>query len=208
MIHIHDLGGCAPAPLAHYLKALGILRLVAENHKDGDPAARGWWEGECFRLATRLTREELEVFFLQHYEPTPFVSPWNRGAGFYTQDDPALTAIMASKAGRFDRLRFGISEAHSPLGEIADADQAVRTIKDEAKITQKDRLLMREELGIPADPKAKLTVKQRDQLRSREKELRAAKKAVRESSEYKTRLAEAERCFKRLKADLIPRLRL
>jgi len=67
---------------------------------------------------------------------------------------------------------------------------------------------MREDLGIPTDPKAKLTVKQRDQLRSREKELRAAKKAVRESSEYKTRLAEAERCFKRLKADLIPRLRL
>jgi len=42
MMHIHDLNGCAPAPLAHYLKALGILRLVAEQ---ADPEARGWWWG-------------------------------------------------------------------------------------------------------------------------------------------------------------------
>lgn len=37
MIHIHKLDGCAPTPLAHYLKALGILRLVAEQ---ADPNAR------------------------------------------------------------------------------------------------------------------------------------------------------------------------
>ena len=69
---VHDLDGCAPTPLAHYLKALGILRLVAEQ---ADPQARGWWEGERFRLATQLGREELETFFLTRYEPTPiFVS--------------------------------------------------------------------------------------------------------------------------------------
>ena len=47
MIHVHELDGCAPTPLAHYLKALGILRLVAEQ---ADEHARGWWEGNHFRL--------------------------------------------------------------------------------------------------------------------------------------------------------------
>jgi len=41
-LHLHHLVGCAPAPLARYLKALGILRLVAEQK---DPAVRGWWPG-------------------------------------------------------------------------------------------------------------------------------------------------------------------
>ena len=45
MIHVHQLDGCAPAPLAHYLKALGILRLVAEQ---ADRDARGWWDGDRF----------------------------------------------------------------------------------------------------------------------------------------------------------------
>ena len=61
MIHVHTLDGCAPAPLAHYLKALGILRLLAEQV---DSDARGWWEGDHFRLAMRLDRGELERFFL------------------------------------------------------------------------------------------------------------------------------------------------
>ena len=30
-IHLHHLFGCAPTPLAHYLKAIGILRLVAQQ---------------------------------------------------------------------------------------------------------------------------------------------------------------------------------
>ncbi|TVQ98102.1 MAG: hypothetical protein EA399_11480, partial [Desulfovibrionales bacterium] len=68
MMHIHDLKGCAPTPLAHYLKALGILRLVAEQ---ADPEARGWWHGDLFRLATKLDARELETFFLERYEPTP-----------------------------------------------------------------------------------------------------------------------------------------
>ncbi len=38
---VHRLGGCAPTPLANYLKALGILRVVAEQ---ADAEARGWWD--------------------------------------------------------------------------------------------------------------------------------------------------------------------
>ncbi len=46
-LHTHTLDGCTPTPLAGYLKALGMLRLLASapNNIEGqaaDPAARGW----------------------------------------------------------------------------------------------------------------------------------------------------------------------
>lgn len=84
MINEHVLGGCTPTPLAHYLKALGILRLVAEQK---DPHAAGRWQGEQFVLRTVLSREELERFFLEEYRPTPIVAPWNGGSGFYFQEE-------------------------------------------------------------------------------------------------------------------------
>jgi CRISPR-associated protein Csx17 len=73
MMHLHVLKGCSPTPLANYLKALGILRLVGEQ---ADAQARGWWDGERFCLFTKLSKEELEAFFLEKYEPTPIFNPW------------------------------------------------------------------------------------------------------------------------------------
>jgi CRISPR-associated protein Csx17 len=78
-----QLAGCRPEPLAHYLKALGILRLVSEQV---DPEVRGWWAADEFWLRTKLSREELEKFFLEDYQPTPVVTPWNGGSGFYYQE--------------------------------------------------------------------------------------------------------------------------
>lgn len=121
MIHIHNLDGCAPVPLAHYLKALGILRLVAEQK---DPEARGWWEGERFRLATRLSRDEIETFFQEQYIPTPLVAPWNGGTGFYPKDKKAgkaVQGILSSDNPRFLTYREAIEEARRLVGNRSEA---------------------------------------------------------------------------------------
>ena len=131
MIHIHQLDGCAPAPLAHYLKALGILRLVSEQ---ADSDARGWWQGVHFMLATKLTEEELEAFFLYDYQPTPLVSPWNKGAGFFFAQDPSLSPLEASTSRRFAMFRSGIAASRSQLNALSNADQEVRNIKAETKV--------------------------------------------------------------------------
>jgi len=70
--------------LAHYLKALGILRLVAEQ---ADPAAAGCWQRDVFTLHSRLDRYALLNFFLNDYRPTPILAPWNGGSGFYFQEE-------------------------------------------------------------------------------------------------------------------------
>jgi len=110
-MHIHHLTGCAPDPLAHYLKALGILRLVAEQV---DSQVRGWWQDEHFCLLTKLDRDALERFFLEQYAPTPFVSPWNGGSGFYPKDNKiGFNAVQESSAARFATYRNGIERGES-----------------------------------------------------------------------------------------------
>jgi CRISPR-associated protein Csx17 len=79
-----NLKGCAPVPLAHYLKALGIFRIVAEQV---EPDAKGYWIGDSFQLKTKMDRESLRTFFLEKYSPTPIVAPWNGGSGFYFQEE-------------------------------------------------------------------------------------------------------------------------
>lgn len=138
MTHEHTLKGCTPTPLASYLKALAVLRLVAEQ--GGDPDATGCWRNDEFVLRTRLSKDELLRFFLENYEPTPLVAPWNAGSGFYYQEgklnekDPvtgkkrktgrrdqpteatrALEAIERSSAARLDAYRKAIKVARAAV---------------------------------------------------------------------------------------------
>jgi CRISPR-associated protein Csx17 len=101
--HRHVLAGCAPEPLAHYLKALGILRLVSEQK---DETCRGAWLDDRFVLVTTLSREELEKFFLEEYKPTPIIDPWNGGSGFFPKDNKkGLQALLASQNPRLQNLK-------------------------------------------------------------------------------------------------------
>ncbi len=130
----HDivLDGCTPTPLANYLKALGVLRLLSVR----DPQARGFWRGDRFVLRTALDRTAIGQFFLRDYEPTPIMAPWNGGSGFYYQErkskekDPVtgkkkrqgvydqetaatkvVDAVLASKSKRLEAYRNALHEA-------------------------------------------------------------------------------------------------
>lgn len=107
------LGGCAPVPLAHYLKALGILRLVSEQK---DAHATGRWHHDQFVLKSSLDRDALLKFFLEEYCPTPIMAPWNGGSGFHPKDNSkALGAILDSKAERLQEYASTIRMAQSIL---------------------------------------------------------------------------------------------
>ena len=114
------LEGCRPVPLAHYLKALGVLRLVAEQKC---PEARGCWRQDRFELHTSLDREALERFFLEDYIPTPIVGPWGARSGFFPSSSEksareALTAIRKSSEARFAPFRRAIEAVEALLGEM------------------------------------------------------------------------------------------
>ena len=78
------LHGCTSRPLAAYLKALGILRITGEQL---DKRACGFWRNGLFVLSSDVDRQKLCDFFLTAYIPTPVVTPWNGGSGFYPGDN-------------------------------------------------------------------------------------------------------------------------
>ncbi len=115
-LHTLELRGCTPEPLMSYLKALGIFRLVAEQT---DPQARAWWANDTFFLRSTLDREELTAFFLDEYRPTPIVSPWNGGSGFFppASTTKAMNTILEVESSRFQLWYEVLSVAKEVLAE-------------------------------------------------------------------------------------------
>ncbi|HVV00647.1 MAG TPA: type I-U CRISPR-associated protein Csx17 [Verrucomicrobiae bacterium] len=110
------ISGCAPIPLAHYLKALGILRLVTEQANTGVKAS---WQHEQFVLNTALDAEALTNFFCRDYRPSPVLAPWNGGSGFFAKDNAdALTAIEKSPNPRLALYRQSITAARRELKSL------------------------------------------------------------------------------------------
>lgn len=228
-MHLHILKGCSPSPLANYLKALGILRLLGSQC---DPDARGWWQGEHFCLLTRLSKQELETFFLKDYEPTPLLSPWNKGCGFFKANDPGLCPLEKSTAPRFKRFRDGVQEARGLLDEISQADAAIRATKARTKTTarafqsEEQRQLLENDKTyrtllqqLEERKRTDLAPKERDEVERDITTLRSLTQQratpptkheanlLKASSAYKRLLAAQERRFKELKERLIPNCR-
>lgn len=92
-----ELHGCRHDILGHYLKAIGLLRVLAkcadEEHRD--PEAEGWWNNGkacfCLRSAKYGTPEKLTEFFETHYRPTPVFSAWNTGGGLDEKQEIVFT---------------------------------------------------------------------------------------------------------------------
>jgi CRISPR-associated protein Csx17 len=136
--NIHKLTGCAPAPLASYLKALGILRLVTEGP---DAFARGWWAGDVFHLETTLHLTDLQHFFLNDYCPTPVVAPWNGGSGFYPKDNQtAIKQINAGTADRFAAYRATISACRDAIAALHLTEKPDGDAKERMLIACRARL--------------------------------------------------------------------
>lgn len=111
------LDGCAPDPLMGYLKAIGVLRLVAEQE---DPSTRGAWRQESFILTSRLDSDGLTAFLLDQYSSTPILAPWGARTGFYGTSSEstareALNAIAATQDARLAPYREAIEAVRSLL---------------------------------------------------------------------------------------------
>ena len=110
------LPGCGSTPLASYLTALGVLRIVAMQK---DAGARGRWVGHRFELSTSLDEAGLVAFFTDEYVPTPILAPWNGGSGFYPKDNRvAIEAILNSSAPRLGPYRSALETARDLLARL------------------------------------------------------------------------------------------
>lgn len=137
------LAGCTPTPLASYLKALGVLRLLSAKYPD----TRGFWRNETFVLHASFDRVGIEQFFLDIYEPTPIMAPWNGGSGFYKKDNKtALNAIQESNSPRFANYRTCLDIAEQALNGM-DRDASPKGDDKAVLLTRIRNLLPDDALG-------------------------------------------------------------
>jgi CRISPR-associated protein Csx17 len=154
-MHEIALTGCTAAPFGAYLKALGVLRLVAVQ---ADPESRGRWTGDTFTLTSILSPADLKAFFLEQYAPTPIVAPWNGGSGFYPKDNQdGIAAIERSTAVRFSDYREVIricrSFAEVQHGKGGDEEERRTAILRQCRNRLPDRVVdwLDAAVGIAAD---------------------------------------------------------
>lgn len=160
------LPGCAPVPLAHYLKALGVLRLVSEQCNDS--VATGHWMGNTFVLTSTLDRDALLKFFLEAYQPTPIIVPWS-GSDFFKVDravgpakfcknqktaltgEKAIEAILATNSDRLQRYRdaLGLTFAAMDASGVKSKKDIEGSGKSERE--SKSRLLQALRNSMPED---------------------------------------------------------
>jgi CRISPR-associated protein Csx17 len=153
------LPGARPDSVASYLKALGILRLLHEQHRS---RMKGSWqrqvvvqesswmasfeaspdgniESDVFVLTGAIAADELVNFFLCEYEPTPILSPWNGSTGFYPKDNKkTLDAVRQSQTKRLTAYRETIAIAQQIVNEMGlkkqpsgdDKNKLIRQLRD------------------------------------------------------------------------------
>lgn len=128
---IVPLAGCRPEPLAGYLKALGVLRIVA---RQADPAVTGAWCDDHFTLSTTLTSDQIIDFFVDEYQPSPVVAPWNGGSGFHPKDQQAgIAAIESTTSSRLAAYREAIAAGRSLTSEAAQSGWDTDTLRRQAR---------------------------------------------------------------------------
>ncbi len=176
------LDGCTPTPLASYLKALGVLRLISSpaNHVSGvaaDPYARGWWENERFHLRTTTSRNALARFFLHDYAPSPIIAPWNGRAGFLEGD----TGETSNRAGAVLMNKIGASTCH----RLKSMQDTIRLLRNSHRLQKYN--------GLRAKAKA---------LKDRSKKLTGDAKKVNDTEQRRV-----EKEAQTLKSLLLPSLR-
>jgi CRISPR-associated protein Csx17 len=126
------LDGCDSASLLGYLKALGIFRLLALQR---EAAIRMRWQVAVPVLETSLDRLAIEGFFLDEYQPTPFLAPWNGGSGFYRKGtaDKALAQLERASAPRLAGYVQAIAAARAALQAAGVGSEIMPSKADETK---------------------------------------------------------------------------
>ncbi|MDE2948369.1 MAG: type I-U CRISPR-associated protein Csx17 [Chloroflexota bacterium] len=110
------LNGCDPGILQQHMKALGIFRAVALQ---ADTAVLAKWTNGAFILRTKLSEDELNIFFRDKYAVPAVLSPWNKDSAFYDKRTDDGSDIMGRVLGkpdpRLDKYADAMRECISAL---------------------------------------------------------------------------------------------
>jgi CRISPR-associated protein Csx17 len=138
-VTLQVLRGLRPQPLASYLAALGLIRVIGEQ---ADAEATASWTPDGFAIGT--STPDIATWLADEYAPTPVLSPWNNGSGFGLKDkEPlrALTALRAHPSPRLAPFRTAIDVAEQVVGKARGAGWISETggVEDKERLVQEFR---------------------------------------------------------------------
>jgi CRISPR-associated protein Csx17 len=115
------LTGCAPVPLAHYLKALGVLSVLTKHsHR---PVSCAWRQG-VFQVESDFSESSIVDFFLHDYIPSPIVVPWS-GNDFFVVKRDAKSSVFEKQPTSAKVIEAFIATDCPRLAEYRDTIQKV-----------------------------------------------------------------------------------
>ena len=124
-----ELRGCGTHTMMHYLKALGIFRVL---HEQKNSHIKSVWKDGRFYISSddNMSEDNLVDFFQNEYRPTPMVTPWNGGSGFFKNKKSAkatenLKFITDSKNPRLKEYQKVIEETKNILTSIKHDDKPI-----------------------------------------------------------------------------------
>ena len=124
------LEGCGVHTMMHYLKALGIFKILSYKYPD----IRSRWSNSTFYIEVpdSVSKDTLVEFFQKEYCPTPMVSPWNNGSGFFESKkskkpkaNENLEWIENSNMPRFQEYVRAIKETRNILSSIKHDNEPI-----------------------------------------------------------------------------------
>lgn len=132
MTELH-FAGLRSRPLASYLAAIGLFRVVADQV---DREARSSWQNGTFVLDSTLTSDGLRSFLVDDYRPSPLVGPWNGSdqggfrPGAETRASKLIAQIEGSTLARMAGYRTAMGATRRVV--MSKGWQAANTAKDKA----------------------------------------------------------------------------
>ncbi|WP_298274831.1 hypothetical protein [Ferroplasma sp.] len=122
--------GCNNTNFGSYLKGLGIFRILGKKYDE----VKAYWKDDILHLSLPFNSyDEITDFFLDKYEPTPIVSPWNNGSGF------------KNPKRELDNLKnYDKNDAHYPrlknyINVIMKAESIVKSREINKNLTDKEK---------------------------------------------------------------------
>lgn len=145
----------------NYLKAIGVLRILADPEHGLDRELRGGWEDGVFLLTTRYSESDVVDFLKNSYKPAPIISPWLGGGGFLSENDAPAKMIERVASSDDERLR--------PFSECVNGSRSVGILRDFAALREREKILK---------AKKKLTILEKEEHRSVKARMKRGKEEI------------------------------
>ena len=124
-LYTWQANGCSFEPIADYLKALGLLRVL--------PNSKGWWQNGEFWIESDRPPDEVVDHLIEQACVTPLFNPWNGDSGFWVEGRAKEAIRRLASVQKSDRTKRYVKARDTGLLVVAASGLKKQPSKGDAK---------------------------------------------------------------------------